>query len=47
MDFYFHDAGTIRENWVPMDVLHLLKQMDVDVLARMQSFSPRQGRWPE
>lgn len=46
MDFYFHDQGTIRENWVPMDVLHLLKQMDVNVLARMHSFF-RRGRWDQ
>ncbi len=37
MDFYLHDEGLIRENWVPLDVLDLLLQMDVDVLDRMQS----------
>jgi predicted ester cyclase len=37
MDFYLHHEGLIRENWVPLDILHLLKQMDVDVLARMRS----------
>jgi predicted ester cyclase len=37
MDFYLHHEGLIRENWVPLDIIHLLKQMDVDVFARMQS----------
>lgn len=35
MDFYLHHEGLIRENWVPLDVLDLLKQMGVDVLGRM------------
>lgn len=43
MDFYLHHEGLIRENWVPLDIIHLLKQMDVDVFARMQSFF-RRGR---
>lgn len=37
MDFYLHHEGLIRENWVPLDVLDLLMQMGVDVMARMQS----------
>ena len=32
MDFYLRDCGLIRENWVPIDILHILKQIDVDVL---------------
>ncbi|WP_299842775.1 ester cyclase [uncultured Paracoccus sp.] len=36
MDFYLHHQGLIRENWVPLDVLDLLRQMGVDVLERMQ-----------
>ncbi len=43
MDFYLHHEGLIRENWVPIDIIHLLKQMDVDVFGRMQSFF-RRGR---
>lgn len=43
MDFYLHHEGLIRENWVPLDVLDLLRQMGVDVLARMQSHF-RQGQ---
>ena len=42
MDFYHHDEGLIRENWVPIDIIHLLLQMDIDVFARMQS-CPRRG----
>ena len=37
MDFYTHDEGLIRENWVPIDVIDLLMQMDVDVFDRMRS----------
>jgi hypothetical protein len=36
MDFYLHHQGLIRENWVPLDILDLLRQMGVDVLARLQ-----------
>ena len=32
MDFYLHDEGLIRENWVPIEILHILKQIDVDVI---------------
>ena len=31
MDFYHHDEGKIRENWVPIDLIHILKQIDIDV----------------
>ena len=31
MDFYHHDEGKIRENWVPIDLAHILKQIDVDI----------------
>lgn len=37
MDFYRADAGTIRENWVPIDILQVLLQLDIDVLARVRS----------
>jgi predicted ester cyclase len=43
MDFYLHHEGLIRENWVPIDIIHLLLQMDVDVFGRMQTFF-RRGR---
>jgi predicted ester cyclase len=36
MDFYLIDEGLIRENWVPIDILDILLQMEVDVLARVR-----------
>ena len=36
MDFYLHDEGLIRENWVPIDILHILKQMNVDVIQMIR-----------
>ena len=33
MDFYLIHEGRIRENWVPIDILHILLQMGVDVMA--------------
>ncbi|MCS6835309.1 MAG: ester cyclase [Anaerolineae bacterium] len=36
MDFYRCDEQTIVENWVPIDVLHILWQMGFDVLERVQ-----------
>jgi hypothetical protein len=41
MDFYRADQGMIRENWVPIDILNVLLQLDVDVLARVQKFFRR------
>lgn len=37
MDFYSADSGLIRENWVPIDIIQVLLQLDVDVLARVRS----------
>ena len=37
MDFYRADQGLIRENWVPIDIIHVLLQLDVDLLARVRS----------
>ena len=37
MDFYLADEGLIRENWVPIDIVDLLLQMDVDVMARVRA----------
>ena len=31
MDFYHHHEGKIRENWVPIDITHILKQIGIDV----------------
>jgi predicted ester cyclase len=44
MDFYLHHEGLIRENWVPLDVAHLLLQMGVDVFERMHSLLPPDRR---
>ncbi len=41
MDFYLHDEGLIRENWVPLDMLDVLMQMDIDVFDRMRSLFRR------
>jgi len=35
MDFYHHDEGKIRENWVPIDILHILNQLGIDVLKKL------------
>jgi hypothetical protein len=37
MDFYCADGGLIRENWVPIDIIQVLLQLDIDVLARVRS----------
>lgn len=36
MDFYLHHEGKIRENWVPIDIIHILLQMDIDVMQRVR-----------
>jgi predicted ester cyclase len=36
MDFYRCDEETIVENWVPIDIPHLLLQMGVDIFGRMR-----------
>ncbi len=36
MDFYLADDGLVRENWVPIDMIHILLQMDVDIMARVR-----------
>ena len=41
MDFYLHDEGLIRENWVPIDIPELLLQMGIDVFDRMRSLFER------
>jgi predicted ester cyclase len=46
MDFYLHHEGLIRENWVPIDIIHLLLQMDVDVFGRVNQLLHR-GRIEE
>jgi predicted ester cyclase len=36
MDFYRCDEVTIVENWIPMDIPHMLLQMGIDVFGRMR-----------
>ncbi len=36
MDFYRCDDHTIVENWIPMDIPHILLQMGVDVFGRLR-----------
>lgn len=36
MDFYRVDGDLIAENWVPIDIVDVLRQMHVDVFARMR-----------
>ncbi|MEM8631609.1 MAG: ester cyclase [Pseudomonadota bacterium] len=35
MDFYRTENGRIAENWVPIDIPHLMQQMGLDVFDRM------------
>ncbi len=35
MDFYRLQGGVICENWVPIDILHILMQMGIDILDRL------------
>lgn len=41
MDFYAADEGMIRENWVPIDVIQVLLQLDIDVMARARRYFGR------
>ncbi len=36
MDFYHHHEGLIRENWVPIDILDVLRQLGLDVLDALR-----------
>ena len=37
MDWWRHDGAKLTENWVLIDLPHLMLQMDVDLMARLQS----------
>lgn len=41
MDFYRCEGSFIKENWVPIDIIDVLMQFDVDVFARMRQQFPR------
>ena len=44
LDFWRHESGLLRENWVLVDLLHVWDQLGVDVLARMRELTfHRQG----
>ena len=36
MDFYRLENNVIAENWVPIDIIHILYQMGFDVFARLK-----------
>ena len=45
MDFYRAEDGLIRENWVPIDLIEVLLQLGIDVMARARRhFEDRSGR---
>lgn len=44
MDFYRLHDGLIAENWVPIDIVDILRQMDVDVFARVRHLNGRPRR---
>jgi predicted ester cyclase len=48
LDFWRCEQGLIRENWVLVDLLHLYRQIGVDVLLRMRELSGarHQGAYP-
>lgn len=39
LDFWRCENGLIRENWVLVDLLHIYKQIGVDVFARMREYT--------
>ena len=41
MDFYLHHEGRIRENWVPLDIIDVLRQLGVDVFERLARVTGR------
>jgi hypothetical protein len=43
MDFWRREGGLLRENWVFIDLLDLLGQMGLDVMARMRSAGMLRG----
>ena len=46
LDFWRCESGLIRENWVLVDLLHVYKQVGVDVLARMREFNKARSTAP-
>ncbi|MGB0718035.1 MAG: ester cyclase [Alphaproteobacteria bacterium] len=46
LDFWRVEDGKIRENWVLVDLLDLYRQIDVDVLARLNEFNKARNLSP-
>lgn len=46
LDFWRCENGLIRENWVLVDLLHVYRQIGVDVLGRMREFNKAQHAPP-
>ncbi|MFN7398638.1 MAG: ester cyclase [Sandaracinobacter sp.] len=44
MDFWRAEDGRLKENWVFIDLLDLCRQLDLDILARMQGRAPAPPR---
>ncbi len=44
MDFYRVEGDLIAENWVPIDIVDMLRQMGIDVLARARHLCGRPRR---
>ena len=43
MDFYRLENNRIAENWVPIDIIHILYQMGFDVFARLKEMRTNEG----
>jgi len=46
MDFYRLENNRIVENWVPIDIIHILYQMGFDVFGRLKEMWTK-GDWDE
>lgn len=44
MDFYRAENGKLAENWVPIDIIDILRQLGVDVFARLRHLSGKPQR---
>lgn len=45
LDFWRCENGLIRENWVLVDLLHVYRQIGVDVFARLREFNQARARF--
>lgn len=44
LDFWRNENGMIRENWVLVDLLHVYRQLGVDVFARVKQLTRNKYR---